>query len=297
MSEQKPILIATEQDTGQRVDNFVMKQRKQLDRSNCYKLIRKGQIRVNGKRCKPMLKLAAGDAVRIPPHVFFVEARQAPVEAADQRRLMRQVLFMDDDYVVLNKPAGLPVHAGSGHAAGVIEIMQSMPEFATLQLAHRLDRHTSGCLLLSRHRQALLAFQAQLKSHQVMKTYWAVLCGELAEIRVVDVPLNVNHRVKQIRTVKPDPINGKTAKTTFKPIKFIGGYTLTECQIEFGRTHQIRAHAQYMDLPLLGDVQYGGLPSPSDRLVYLHAHSLAFSGYRFEAPNPGCFTDLFVRAV
>ena len=167
---QKPILIVSDNDSGQRVDNYLFKYRKQLNKTTCYKLMRKGQIRINGKRIKPTQKLVVGDEVRVPPFVFFVEEKNViNFSLTHQNQILQHVIFEDDDYLVLNKPAGLPVHKGTGHEFGVIEIINSINQYKETQLAHRLDKDTSGCLLLAKNRKSLLRFQTALKEHAVEK--------------------------------------------------------------------------------------------------------------------------------
>ncbi|WP_154223612.1 RluA family pseudouridine synthase [Marinicella rhabdoformis] len=276
--DKKPIFQVSDNDLGMRLDNFILKQRRHITKSVLYKLIRKGQVRVNGKRCKPELKLDVNDTVRVPPFIFFDEKEKVQVPDASRARMTQAIVFEDADYVVLNKPAGIPCHVGTGHDFGVIEIIQSMPEYTETQLAHRLDVHTSGCLLLAKNRQALLAFQAAMKDHQVEKQYLAKLEGKLSSEKTVDLPLNTDNRINGIRTVVPDT-HGKSAETTFKPIKFDEHHTWVVCQIKHGRTHQIRAHAASMNMSVVGDTLYGARASKGKRKIYLHAQSLSFGDY------------------
>lgn len=288
----KPILIVDPNDTGQRLDNYLLKHRKLLDKGTCYKLIRKGQIRVNGKRSKPFLKLSAGDQVRMPPHWFFNEPQKAEVPVATQQQLLQQVVAENEHHLVINKPAGMPVHKGSGHKLGVIEIITSMPAYQQVQLAHRLDIDTSGCLLLAKSRPALLAFQEAMKERLVNKQYVAVLSGVLDEAVTVKQPLNTANRINGIRTVVADK-QGKVAETNFNPMKHTINKTLVTCEIGTGRTHQIRVHAQHLGLPVLGDGLYGQRQTGLPRALYLHAHKLSFDGYQYEVPVPDEFAELF----
>lgn len=290
--DKKPIFKVTENDVGQRLDNFLLKQRKQIEKSNWYKLIRKGLIRVNGKRIKPLYKLLPGDQVRIPPSIYFIEQVQIEVDQKLQTDLMRHVVFDDDDYLVLNKPAGLAVHTGTGHKIGVIEIMTSIPGYEKLQLAHRLDKDTSGCLLLAKNRLALLEFQTAMKGHKVSKIYQAILNGELLESVVVDQSIDTENRVDGIRTVKLSN-QGKSAKTTFTPLFNNGRFSMVECDLESGRTHQIRVHAQYLGMPIVGDVLYGDRNNTFNRKLFLHAKVLKFNDFVFEASLPTEFNSFF----
>ncbi len=286
--EQKPIFTATENDAGQRLDNFLLKKRKQLNKSTLYKLVRKGQIRINGKRVKPLQKLVAGDQVRLPPHVYYVVNKQPAVTAKQQQQLTQQVIFEDQHYVVLDKPAGWPVHTGTGHEAGVIEVMKAVPAYQEVQLAHRLDKDTSGCLLLAKSRKALLTFQQALKSRQVSKDYVAILAGVLQQTTEVDQPLDTSHRVDGKRRVMVSA-QGKPALTTFSPIKQQGKLTWVKCAIVSGRTHQIRVHAKHLGCPVLGDALYGQQQPELARALYLHAANLRFLDYHFTAPIPASF--------
>ena len=288
----KPILVVDHNDAGQRLDNYLLKCRKQLDKGTCYKLIRKGQIRVNGKRSKPFLKLSAGDLVRMPPHWFFIDPEQVKVSEAQQQQLLQQVVVENENHLVINKPAGMPVHKGSGHDSGVVEIITSIPEYQQVQLAHRLDKDTSGCLLLAKNRPALLTFQEAMKQRRVNKQYVAVLSGRLDDPVTVNQPLNTAHRINGIRTVVTDR-QGKAASTAFVPLKSSKNMSMVRCEIGTGRTHQIRVHAQYLGLPVLGDSLYGQQQTGLPRSLYLHAHKLSFDGCHYEVPVPDEFVELF----
>lgn len=291
ISNQKPIFTATDNDLGQRVDNYLLKQCKQLDKATCYKLIRKGQIRINGKRIKPLQKLNAGDQVRVPPFVFFVEAKVVHVPNSVQLKLLKRIIYEDADYLVLNKPAGIPCHTGTGHDYGVIEVIGSISQYKDIQLAHRLDKDTSGCLLLAKNRASLVNFQTAMKNQQVTKSYLAVLEGDLAVSIAVNQPLNTEQRVNGIRHVVISQ-TGKTAHTTFVPIKRLAEFTLADCQISTGRTHQIRVHAQHLGHSIVGDAQYGSQTAGLNRKIYLHAHKLKFNHNQWIAPIPKAFSNL-----
>jgi len=293
-SGQKPIFTATDNDAGQRVDNYLLKQCKQLNKASCYKLIRKGQIRINGKRIKPLQKLAAGDLVRVPPFVFFIDQKVITVPEEFQQQLMQQVIFEDADYLLLNKPAGLPCHTGTGHQFGLIEIITSLAEYADAQLAHRLDKDTSGCLLLAKSRAALLVFQQALKQQEVRKSYLTLLTGKMTESIEVDQALETEHRVNGIRHVIVSP-SGQPAHTSFKPLKSNSKVTLAQCDISTGRTHQIRVHAQHIGHSVLGDRFYGKKQVAAARQLYLHAHKLEFGAYSFVVPAPIEFAQLMAE--
>jgi len=280
----KPIFKVDEHADGQRLDNFLRKQRKQVATGQLYKLIRKGQVRINGKRCQPAAKLKTGDQVRVPPFMFFEESISQPHIPTDLiDRLMAAVITEDNDYLVINKPAGLSVHKGTGHDYGVIEIVQQNDRYSNLLLAHRLDVVTSGCLVLAKNRPALLRFQAALKARQVNKTYLALLEGVLDESVVVNEKL-AETRINGIKTTVIDS-SGKTAETHFEPLKSRQGVTQVLCSPVTGRTHQIRAHAAYLNCPIVGDTQYGAKQQNNlPRAVFLHAGQIAFDDYLFQAP-------------
>ncbi|MFC3194209.1 RluA family pseudouridine synthase [Marinicella sediminis] len=288
----KPILVVTDNESGQRLDNYLLKHRKQVAKSNWYKLIRKGQVRINGKRAKPLSRLIPGDEVRIPPGVFFIEKKVTKVPDRLKQQLQACVVFENADFLVLDKPAGMPVHAGSGHDCGVVEALTAMKGFENLQLAHRLDKDTSGCLLLAKNRQALLAFQQAMKEQQVKKSYLALLTGEFNEAVTVEQPLNTHNRVNGIRTVVVDP-SGQHAVTHFEPIQSGCGVSLVACRIETGRTHQIRVHAQHLGCPVLGDRLYGKADNRFERKLFLHACRLRFADQDFQAPEPSLFRQVF----
>ncbi len=288
---QKPIFVVKENDAGQRLDNFLLKHCKNANKSSCYKLIRKGQIRINGKRVKPLQKIAAGDQVRVPPFLFFVEPTKVVVPENLQQQLLKEIIFEDADYLVLNKPPGLPCHAGTGHPFGVIEIIHAEQGFAEVQLAHRLDKDTSGCLLLAKNRVALLAFQDALKLQQVEKTYLAILIGQLTEPLVVNEPLDTEHRINGIRHVIVSQ-TGSPAQTQFQPLNHQSECSLVQCDIASGRTHQIRVHAKHIGHPVLGDRFYGTQAPELTRALYLHAQKLQFKAYSFVAPVPVDFEQV-----
>lgn len=287
----KPIFNIDRHSEGQRLDNFLRKQRKNLTTGQLYKLIRKGQIRINGKRCQPSAKLQNGDLVRVPPFIYFEEPQtQIKLPAKTVDCLMASIIAEDQDYLVINKPAGMAVHKGTGHDYGVIEILQHRPAYQHLLLAHRLDVVTSGCLVLAKNRTALLNFQATLKARKVQKTYLALLEGVLEEPRVVQKNL-AETRINNLKTAVIDA-NGKPAETRFEPQKVNRGVTEVLCFPITGRTHQIRAHAAYLNCPIIGDTQYGAKArNHLPRAVFLHAQQVAFGGYLFQAPTPSEFEN------
>ena len=267
---------------GQRVDNYLAATLKGVPRSRIYRLLRKGEVRVNGKRVKPRARLADGDEVRIPP--VRIAERSTPTAARLGRQLLDAVVFEDSRLLVINKPPGVAVHGGSGVSSGVVEALRdARADLAALALVHRLDRETSGCLVLAKRRSALRSLHEAFREGRVTKRYLAGCVGHWAHGRLlVDEPLEVRHRRGGERHVVV-AASGKAARTLFAPTSFYDGFTVVSAEPETGRTHQIRVHAAVAGFPLLGDTRYGdeaanrefakaGLPR-----LFLHAQSIAFA--------------------
>lgn len=252
---------------GGRIDNFLIGILKGVPKSMVYRIIRKGEVRVNKKRIKPEYKLQCGDIVRIPP----VRVSQAPVIAPSAKltnvqKLVDSILFENEGVIVINKPARMSVHGGSGVDYGVIEALRSLrPEARYLELAHRLDRETSGCLIIAKKRSALRKLHEQFREKTMHKQYLALVCGKFPnKIKLVNAPLVKNVLSSGERFVKVDPNNGKPSITDFNIRQVITAtnnqedvVTLIECAPRTGRTHQIRVHLQYKGYPILGDDKYG----------------------------------------
>ena len=266
-------------DAGRRLDNFLLA-RVEVPRQVVYRWIRTGQVRVNRGRAKPSYRLRADDEVRIPPH--SPEGRGQPESPVPDIGI--PVLYEDDDLLVVDKPAGLAVHGGSRIRFGLIDVLrQHRGEEGFLELAHRLDRGSSGCLILARNRQALLNVQAQLRGRAVRKIYWALVAGQWPEhVRDVRQPLRINrHHAKHRKAVVDE--KGMETHSRFRPLEQFVQSCLVEARIETGRTHQIRVHAREAGCPVVGDDRYG------DRRVngwareqgfgrlFLHARSLGFA--------------------
>jgi 23S rRNA pseudouridine955/2504/2580 synthase len=285
---------------GQRLDKVLGQLLAGVPRSRIFRLIRRGEVRVNGRRAGPEQRLALGDSVRVPP------VREGVPEEAAQRRapptliqaLERAIIHEDERLLVLDKPSGVAVHGGSGLSFGVIEALRASRPGETLELAHRLDRDTSGCLLVARRGSALRTLHALLRQGAVQKSYLALLAGRWTLGRKsIEAPLRTDLRVGGERTVKVDE-HGKQAFTEFKPVEHFGSRaTLVEASIRTGRTHQIRVHAAFCGHAVLGDEKYGdeaanaALAELGLRRMFLHAHSLAFSwpgggAQSFSAPLP-----------
>lgn len=285
-----------EAHAGQRIDNFLHTRLKGAPRALIYRIVRKGEVRVNKKRVKADYRLVPGDQVRIPP--LRLAPEEAVREVSDNLRnlLAGSVLIEGPQWLVINKPSGLPVHGGSGVKIGLIEALRQVREdLDFLELVHRLDRDTSGCLLLAKTRPALLALNTALKQHKMEKRYLALVAGRWPARRdFVSARLDRYDAGNGERRVRVDPA-GKVARTRFAVQETLAGVTLVEAEPVTGRTHQIRVHAAHAGHPLLGDDKYG--TAAARRLaselklprLFLHAASLTF-------PEPSSGRPVRVRA-
>ncbi len=271
-------------EEGQRIDNFLLRVLKGVPRSRVYRLLRRGEVRINGRRAKPEQRLAAGDTVRLPPVRTAPAAEPARVPDAPRELLRQAILYQDERLLALDKPAGIAVHGGSGLSFGAIETLRAMHPGEDLELAHRLDRDTSGVLLVARNRASLRALHALLREGRVEKRYLALLKGRWTLGRKqVSAPLKTNLRQGGERVVKVHE-EGKQAASTFEPAQRFGARaTLVEVALHTGRTHQIRVHAAFAGHPVAGDDKYGDrefnheMKSLGLRRMFLHARSIAFT--------------------
>ncbi|WP_105902381.1 23S rRNA pseudouridine(955/2504/2580) synthase RluC [Vibrio gangliei] len=275
---------------GQRVDNFLRNQLKQIPKSMVYRILRKGEVRVNKKRVKAEYKLQAGDTVRIPPVRISAEEYAAPVSTKLDKvsELESCIIFEDDSMLILNKPSGTAVHGGSGLKFGAIEALRALrPQARFLELVHRIDRDTSGILLVAKKRSALRHLQAQFRDKTVQKYYFALVMGEWkASCKVVKAPL-LKNEVNSIVRVNP---NGKPSETRYKVLEKFNQATLVQASPITGRTHQIRVHCQYTGHPIAWDDRYGDRRFDAytgqvglDRL-FLHAANIKFIHPATEKP-------------
>ncbi|WP_442805706.1 23S rRNA pseudouridine(955/2504/2580) synthase RluC [Testudinibacter sp. TR-2022] len=276
---------------GQRIDNYLLSQLKGVPKSMIYRIIRKGEVRVNKGRIKAEYKLQANDIVRIPP-VKIAEKEQAPIsnKLHQVAQLEQQILFEDDVLLVLNKPSGMAVHGGSGLSFGVIEALRSLrPEARFLELVHRLDRDTSGILLVAKKRSALRHLHQQLRDKTIQKEYLALVRGQWqSHCKVINAPLNKNELASGERIVRVSE-QGKPSETRFSVEERYGEQaTLIKAMPITGRTHQIRVHSQYAGHPIALDSKYGdqGFDQQMQQLglnrLFLHAYAI-----RFEHPKSG----------
>ena len=278
------VRIAEDRD-GQRLDNFLLGYLKGAPRSLIYKLLRSGQVRVNGGRCKPERRLEEGDEVRIPPIRLDDPADKGTPAKGLLEAMEASIVFEDPRLLVISKPSGVASHGGSGITFGAIETLRALRPKESLELVHRLDRDTSGLLIIARKRSALTELQALMREEGgIAKRYLALLTGRMPDgVMSVDAALHVGLRQGGERHVQVNAA-GKPSLSHFRVLERRGGHSYCEVRIETGRTHQIRVHAQHIGHPIAGDDKYGD-EAVNKRLreqvglkrLFLHAASLEFA--------------------
>jgi 23S rRNA pseudouridine955/2504/2580 synthase len=306
-------VLVDEDSAGQRLDNFLMRHLKGVPKSHVYRIIRSGEVRVNKGRASADDRVAGGDLVRLPPVRIServaekAEAMAATIASSAPARQF-SILFEDEYLLAIDKPAGVAVHGGSGISFGVIEqLRMARPQALFLELVHRLDRETSGILLIAKKRSALKHLQNQFRDRETGKTYLALVLGQWpASKKVLDKPLHkylLADGERRVKVVSKDDPDGMPSVTLVKPrATSVKDYTLLEVTIKTGRTHQIRVHLASEGYPIAGDDKYGNfdcnkqlmriVDSPTLKRMYLHAWRLQFnhpaSGQRIEllAPLP-----------
>ena len=304
-------LAVGEQGAGQRVDNFLLRVLKGVPKSHIYRILRSGEVRLNRKRVKPDARLALGDELRIPPIRTAVEASASRPTA---RPIALSILYEDDAMIAIDKPPGLAVHGGSGIAFGLIEQLRATrPREKFLELVHRLDRDTSGVLLVAKKRAALVGLHAALRDGAIDKRYAVLVKGKWRDAkRTVDLPLTKFLTGEGERRVRVERSTGKHARTVFLRQKVwpdaIDPVTLLEAELHTGRTHQIRVHLTHLGFPLAGDDKYGDfawnklLARQGLKRMFLHASRLALlhpidaRPLAFHAPLPADLAA-FVRRL
>ena len=301
------VIVSIEQ-ADRRIDNFLLAHLKPIPKSRIYQMLRRGEVRVNGGRIKPDYRLQPGDDIRIPP--VFVQPSGIP--DSPPARLVEMiktcVMYEDKRLVVVNKPAGLVVHAGTGSTFGVIELLRELyPQKQDLHLIHRLDKETSGCLLIAKNMIVLRRVNQALKMGEVHKEYQALLQGRLNKKKImVDTPLQRHRNQHGEGKVRADR-SGKTALSEFEAIKVYRDATYVKVRIATGRTHQIRVHASSIDHPLAGDGKYGDrefnkkMRTLGLKRMFLHAGKLSVpelkktGKYQFIAPLPADLEAVLTR--
>ncbi len=304
-------LAVGEAGAGQRVDNYLLRVLKGVPKSHIYRILRSGEVRVNRKRVQPDTRLVAGDELRIPP------IRTAAPDAVRHRPIPRPIdppiLYEDDALIAVNKPAGLAVHGGSGVAYGLIEQLRAArPQAKFLELVHRLDRDTSGVILVAKKRSALVALHAALRAGQVDKRYLVLVRGKWRDAkRQVDLPLTKFLTGEGERRVRVERTGGQLARTVFYRRQTwpdaAPPMSLLEAELHTGRTHQIRVHLTHLGFPLAGDDKYGDfawnkiLARQGLKRMFLHAWRLSLThpveprGIAFEAPLPADLAGFVAR--
>lgn len=280
-----------EHQAGQRIDNFLFSRLKGVPKSRIYRLIREGQVRINKKRCKAETKLAINDQIRVAPIRYEQKDESAaPVSDKVAQGLLDRVVYEDEGLIVVNKPAGIAVHGGSGVAYGLIEAMRAATGKKYLELIHRIDRDTSGLVMISKKRSTLKLLQDLLREHKIQKTYAAVVKGIVTlDKQLIDAPLlryELNNGERRVRVSK----EGKPSKTQWNVQERFRHGTLVYASPLSGRTHQIRVHGLSIGHPLIGDDKYGHQTEyrgPVARRLCLHAMRLEIPNYPvIEAPLP-----------
>jgi 23S rRNA pseudouridine955/2504/2580 synthase len=303
---QAGLVIVDEARTPQRIDNFLLRELKGVPRSRIYRLLRGGEVRVNSRRVDATYRLQPGDRVRIPPVRRSAPPRRPPPAP---REAGFSVVFEDEALLVIDKPAGVAVHGGSGVSFGVIERLRAeRPQARFLELVHRIDRETSGLLVLAKKRTALLALHAALREGRVTKRYLALVKGAWRRpAREVVLPLRKRVTATGERRVSVER-GGQASRTQFRLKARCDGFSLLEATLDTGRTHQIRVQLAHLGFPVAGDEKYGDfelnrrLAKQGLKRMFLHAHELAFdhplTGARIElvAPLPGELAG-FVREL
>jgi len=280
---------------GQRLDNFLSAQLKGLPRSAVYRMIRTGQVRINGKRCKALSRLQTGDSVRIPP-ARIRENGQPIISERVCSQIQQAVLFRNTDWLVIDKPSGMAVHSGSGLPWGLIDVVRQNYPGEYFELAHRLDRETSGCVVLARNGGALGHITRLFREGGIDKRYLCLLDGCMKESLIeVDAPLKKAHDDHERRVVVSQ--DGKSALTRFRLLRAYRACSYAEAELLTGRTHQIRVHAANIGMPVAGDSKYSGEESLNKwksrglNRLFLHAQQLNFKAssgedMHFDAPLP-----------
>ena len=293
-----PTVVAIDAAQGQRLDNFLLGRLKGVPRSRVYRMLRRGEVRVDGARKRPDYRLQRGDQVRIPPHRHPAAAAPPPAPRQLFDTLSSSAIYEDDSLIVLNKPSGLAVHGGSGVSFGVVETLRAFHPKTRYELAHRLDRDTSGCLAVAKNRRTLLELHAQFRRAGVRKRYDLLVAGSWPDdLRSVDKPLKRYTLANGERRVRAQA-DGEAARTDFAVVERLANATWLAAHPRSGRTHQIRVHAAASGHPILGDDKYADRSQAASRLM-LHASALTLTvdgtRQRFQAPLPAEF-DAFKRA-
>ncbi len=280
---------------GQRLDNFLLRELKPVPRSRIMRMIRNGEVRVNGKRAKVYLKLSEGDRIRVPPLVLE-EENTAEVPGWLIDIVGKNVIYDDDRLIAVNKPSGTSVHAGTSVDVGLVDAVRKYFDDDDIQLGHRIDRDTSGCVLFAKTRVALLEIHHALQQHQFVKQYEGIVVGCWPhDVSEITAPLRKFRLPNNERRVEVHE-SGKTAETKFKILRSSDSLSWLRVEPITGRTHQIRVHCQYQGHAIVGDDKYATLQSLRPPKMLLHAQSIQFvDGLTIQAPVPSYFEEFWVQ--
>tara|TARA_R110000782_G_scaffold235939_6_gene322015 strand:+ start:4345 stop:5298 length:954 start_codon:yes stop_codon:yes gene_type:complete len=278
----KQIVISAD-NAGQRIDNFLIRYFGKIPKSRVYQMLRKGEVRINSGRIKQTYKLEEGDILRVPPVYLDEQGHTVPTRSL-QQKIADSIIFEDEGLIIINKPAGIVVHSGSGQSHGVIEAFRAMGDnYKKLELVHRLDKDTSGCLILAKSIPVLRQLHTAMNNNEIAKSYCALLAGRMTKKKItVDSPLSKNTISSGERIVTVDE-NGKSAVTMLSRERVFQSSTLANIKLITGRTHQIRVHSASIDHPVIGDMKYGNRIINREykklglKRMFLHAKSLRFT--------------------
>jgi 23S rRNA pseudouridine955/2504/2580 synthase len=288
-------VIVGEEEAGQRIDNFLFKRLKGVPKTRIYRILRRGEVRVNSRRAPVDYRVEMGDRLRVPP--VRVAVARPEIQRPTKPRLTARVIYEDDVMVALDKPAGWAVHGGSGVSRGIVEQFRAEhPDWKFLELVHRLDRETSGVLLLARKRSALLDLHRQLREGKTEKYYLALVTGCWPDAwRSVRLPLERRVTAEGEKRVRVSDA-GQEAHTVFRLLTAWKEFSLLEAELRTGRTHQIRVHLAHLAFPIAGDDKYGDfelnkrLARQGLKRMFLHARRMVIShpvtGERLELEAP-----------
>ena len=277
---------------NRRLDNYLLNRLKNIPKTNIYKMIRKGEIRVNSKRIKPLYKLRPGDEIRLPPFIDIDSTSNSSEYYSDKflKDFKKNILFSNSNYLVINKPYGLSVHGGTASKSNLISIIRKIYNYDNIDLCHRIDKHTSGCIVISLNKKANISFNKSLLENEVQKVYKAIVKGSIRnDIKVKNELFSRNNK-------------SKSSLSYFSPLKELNKSTLIQVKIETGRTHQIRKHASSIKHPILNDYKYGDdkyndlMKGRINKRMYLHSYIISFNDTNgalisCEAPLDDSFND------
>ena len=284
------ILVIDPNSDGMRLDNFLLKMLKGLPKTKIYSMIRKGEVRINSKRAKPMSRIKSEDLIRIPPHLISRKSiEKKPSKTMDLNWIDEIILHEEKGFLVVNKPSGLAVHGGSGVSFGLIELLRRHRDkkYETLELVHRIDKETSGIILIAKKRSILRKLHQYFREGAIKKKYQALLTGNpVKEAFIIDQPIRIDRSNKHRKSIIDT--DGLRAITEFKMIERMNHASLFDISPITGRTHQIRAHSAFIKMPIAGDLRYGIKndiikKSYGLKRLFLHASEISFPD--FETPN------------